>query len=74
MWNFEKERAQKCDLCTNTPYWNEKGGPMGKQACVSVCPMEAITFTTTVPVQEGDSGYLVNLRGTTWKELGYPTD
>jgi protein NrfC len=74
VWNFEKERAQKCDLCANTPYWNEKGGPKGKQACVSVCPMEAITFTTTVPVQEGDSGYLVNLRGTTWKELGYPTD
>jgi len=74
VWNFEKEHAQKCDLCADTPYWKEKGGPKGKQACVSVCPMEAITFTSTVPVQEGDAGYLVNLRGTTWKELGYPTD
>ena len=74
VWNFEKEVSQKCDLCADTPYWKEKGGPKGKQACVEVCPMDAITFTSTVPVQEGDAGYLVNLRGKTWKALGYPTD
>ena len=37
----------RCDLCANTPYWNEPGGPGGKQACVEVCPMRAVQF---VPV------------------------
>lgn len=33
-----------CDLCADTPYWNEEGGPSGKQACVEVCPMRAVQF------------------------------
>jgi len=37
----------KCDLCANTPYWNEEGGPNGKHACEEVCQMRAIEF---VPV------------------------
>jgi Fe-S-cluster-containing hydrogenase component 2 len=61
-----QEVAQKCDLCIDTPYWNEKGGPGGKQACVQACPMEAIKFTEEVPSQVGDSGYKVNLRGEGW--------
>ena len=60
-WNFEERHAQKCDLCKNTPYWNEDGGPDGKQACVSMCPVSAITFTKELPEQD-DSGYIVNLR------------
>jgi len=34
----------RCDLCENTPYWNEQGGAGGKQACVEVCPMRAVQF------------------------------
>lgn len=74
--NFDGEdKANKCDLCTDTPYhWDDAGGgPNGKQACVAVCPVEAIRFTKEIPLQEGDKGYNVNLRGGIWGRLGYPT-
>ena len=74
LWNFEKGLAMKCDLCAETPFWEEKGGPGGKQACVEVCPLGAIRFTTKTPVQKGNKGYMVNLRGERWGKLGYPTD
>ena len=69
-------KARKCELCANAPYhWDPQGGgPKGKQACVEVCPVKAIQFTTKVPQQEGDSGYNVNLRDWTWVTLGYPRD
>jgi protein NrfC len=72
---FDNElKARKCDLCANTPHhWEENGGgPGGKQACVEVCPVGAIQFTRTIPVQEGDAGYKVNLRGANWESLGFP--
>ena len=70
-WNFEDKHAEKCDLCADTPFWNEKGGAGGKQACVAVCPMHAVTFTQEVPVQAGDVGYNVNLRSKDgWAKLG----
>jgi len=72
IWNFEEDRAQKCDLCSDAPFWDEKGGPGGKQACVEVCPVGAIRFVKEVPVQEGDEGYKVDLQGRAWRELGYP--
>ncbi|MBT8370875.1 MAG: 4Fe-4S dicluster domain-containing protein [Deltaproteobacteria bacterium] len=67
-------KARKCELCANAPYhWDPKGGgPGGKQACVEVCPVRAIQFTAEVPEQEGDSGYKVNLRDSSWSALGYP--
>lgn len=34
----------RCDLCADTPYWDEEGGPSGKHACEEVCPMRAIEF------------------------------
>lgn len=74
IWNFQENHAQKCDLCVNAPFWEEKGGPDGKQACVEVCPVGAIKFTKEIPVQKGDEGYKVNLRGSAWRLLGYPTD
>lgn len=74
VWNFEEDHAQKCDLCAEAPFWVEKGGPDGKQACVEVCPLGAIKFTKEIPQQEGDKGYKVNLRGKSWKRLGYPID
>ena len=71
VWNFEEDHAQKCDLCAGAQYWGKPGGPDGQQACVSVCPMEAIMFTREIPVQEGDAGYDKNLRGETWAKLGF---
>ena len=75
-WNAAAKHAQKCDLCSETPYhWDEAGGGLnGKQACVEVCPVEAIQFTAAVPIQEGDAGYSANLRDANWKKLGFPTD
>ena len=73
--NFADDlKARKCDLCADTPYhWDDAGGgPGGKQACVEVCPVGAIKFTREIPVQEGDSGYKVNLRTKKWANLGYP--
>lgn len=68
-------KSRKCDLCARTPYhWDKKGGgPKGKQACVEVCPVGAIQFTRTIPIQEGDQGYNVNLRDANWGRLGFPT-
>jgi len=73
VFNVEGKYAQKCDLCINTPFWKEQGGVNGKQACVEMCPLNAIKFTTQMPDQEGDAGYNVNLRDRNWSYLGYPT-
>ncbi len=59
VWNFEDGRAQKCDLCADTPFWDEKSGPGGKQACIVVCPYNAIKYTEKIPVQKGEGGYKV---------------
>lgn len=71
VWNFQENRAQKCDLCVDAQFWKEKGGPDGKQVCVEVCPVSAIKFTKEIPTQKGDKGYKVNLRGSAWRQLGY---
>jgi protein NrfC len=69
-------KSRKCDLCANAPYhWDDAGGGTGgRQACVAVCPVEAIMLTTKIPRQEGDEGYKVDLRGQSWGKLGYPTN
>ena len=76
VWDFKENHAQKCDLCATAGFWNEQGGPGGKQACITHCPMKAIAFTTEMPVQEGNEGYNVNLRNEDdiWQTLGYPAD
>jgi protein NrfC len=74
VWNSDGQYAQKCDLCNETPYWEDKGETDVKQACVAICPVGAITFSMAIPLQEGDDGYNVNLRGKLWASLGYPTD
>lgn len=74
LWNFEERHAMKCDLCVNTPFWNEQEGTNRKQACVEVCPVRAIKFTKKIPLQTSSTGYKVNLRGEMWKKLGYPID
>ena len=74
IWNFQEKYSQKCDLCSASEYWQEPGGPEGKQACVTVCPMRATQFTTEVPFQFGNKGYDVNLRDETWGSWGYTTE
>jgi protein NrfC len=61
IWNPVKQKSTKCDLCANTPYRNEKGGPAGTQACVSVCPAKAIKVVAEAPSQSDISGYDVDL-------------
>ncbi|MGD2294760.1 MAG: 4Fe-4S dicluster domain-containing protein [Candidatus Aminicenantes bacterium] len=73
-WNFQEDHAQKCDLCARAPFWEYGGGPAGEQACVEVCPVGAIKFTSEIPEQKGDKGYKVNLRDQAWQWLGYPKD
>jgi protein NrfC len=70
-WNHIDKHSQKCDLCLDTPFWDRQGGPSGSQACVKVCPMDAIKFTKDVPTQMGNAGYKVNLRGKSWEKLRY---
>ncbi|MHC4708509.1 MAG: 4Fe-4S dicluster domain-containing protein [Planctomycetota bacterium] len=67
-------KSRKCDLCAYAQYhWHgEGGGPNGKQACLEVCPVGAIKFTERMPAQKGEAGYKVDLRGRSWKRLGYP--
>ena len=72
LWNAADRHAQKCDLCANTPHWDQTGGPGGKQACVEACPMGALQFTQVVPDQDDPDSYSVNLRDWQWKKLGYP--
>ena len=74
LWNPDKKKALKCDLCSDAPFWAEKGEANGKQACVEVCPLAAIKFTREIPEQRGDAGYKVNLRGQSWRNFGYSTD
>ena len=62
IWNPVAKKAAKCDLCLSTPYWDEQGGHTGKQACVGVCPMEAIKLVTQTPTKMETVGYKVNLR------------
>ena len=74
IWNHEKNVSMKCDLCTNTPYWDETGGPDGKQACVEGCPMKAIKLVKAVPTQLDTGGYDVNLRNEHWGHIALPMD
>lgn len=76
IWHPEKTElnevgvALKCDLCANTPYWDEQGGPGGKQACVEICPMKAIKFVSEVPDQRDKDAYNVNLRTQAIAQIG----
>jgi protein NrfC len=61
IWNSVKKKSAKCDLCEGAPYWNEKGGPDGRQACVETCPVKALKLVTKAPPQMDIDGYDVNL-------------
>jgi Fe-S-cluster-containing dehydrogenase component len=68
------ERVKTCDLCLDTPFWKEEGGPDGKQACIVACPVGAIKFMKDLSAASGEAGYSINLRGKGWKKIGYPID
>jgi protein NrfC len=70
-WDPARHKAQKCDLCTDTPYLGEKGGIGGTQACVKVCPVNAISFTNEMPDQLREDSYQVDLRGKGWFARGF---
>ena len=57
IWNHIKGIATKCDMCTDTPYYNKKGGVDGTQACVEVCPANALKIVTELPDQTDINGY-----------------
>ena len=70
VWNPTAKKSTKCDLCTDSPYWVEKGGVAGMQACVESCPMKALKLVTVTPDQTETDGYDVNLRNENWLNLG----
>lgn len=57
IWNAKAKKATKCDMCVDTPYYNKKGGPGGTQACVEVCPANAVKLVAELPAQMDISGY-----------------
>jgi protein NrfC len=61
IWDQGKRKATKCDLCTVAPYWSEKGGPEGKQACIESCAARALKLVRETPSQKDVAGYDVNL-------------
>jgi protein NrfC len=61
VWNPAKRKSAKCDLCADAPYWNEKGGPDGKQACVETCAVKALKLVAEAPSQQDINGYDINL-------------
>lgn len=69
IWNPEKMKCTMCDLCVNTPYWNDKGGPDGKQACVEVCHHKALKVIKEVPLQTGNAGYDVDLKSAHYLDI-----
>jgi len=70
IWNSKKHKAIKCDLCKDTPFWDGKK----KLACIEVCPTNALIFSSKSPSMSGYPGYIKNLRGEGWKQLGLPVD
>jgi protein NrfC len=76
IWDSVKGKSTKCDLCEGAPFWNEKGGPEGKQACVETCPVKALKLVKKAPKQRDIDGYDVNLapppRKITFPGMGAP--
>jgi protein NrfC len=59
VWNPAVKKSTKCDLCTNTPFFNKKGGVEGTQACVEACPKKVLKIVDKLPLETG--GYEVDL-------------
>jgi Fe-S-cluster-containing dehydrogenase component len=65
IWNHEKKKCTKCDLCIHARYGD------GKPACVAVCPADAIKLVDQVPDQTDDVGYKVDLYEETADRRGW---
>jgi protein NrfC len=61
VWNPVKRKSTKCDLCTDAPFWSQKGGTGGKQACVETCVAKALKLVAEAPSQQDINGYDINL-------------
>ena len=61
VWNPVISKSAKCDLCIEAPYWSQKGGPSGSQACIQNCPVKALKLVAQAPTQSDITGYDVNL-------------
>lgn len=72
IWNHITEKAIKCDLCTDTPYYNKKGGINGAQACVEACVANALKVVKVLPDQTDISGYDRNLQPPKKANPGFP--
>lgn len=61
---------QKCDLCANAPFWNRESGPgvANGQACVAVCPAQAIKY-----VEDVSAGYDVDFYSALPNSRGWGT-
>jgi len=59
IWNPKAKKSTKCDLCTNTPFFNKTGGVEGAQACVEACPKKVLKVVDRLPLETG--GYEVDL-------------
>jgi protein NrfC len=59
IWNGKTNKSTKCDLCTNTPFFNKTGGVNGTQACVEACPKKVLKVVDKLPLETG--GYEVDL-------------
>ena len=60
VFNVAAQKATKCDLCANSPFFSKKGGPLGAQACVTTCPAGALKVVAELPPQTDNSGYDLN--------------
>jgi protein NrfC len=61
IWDSAKKKSTKCDLCSDAPFWSQKGGPGGKQACVETCAAKALKLVAEAPPQQDVAGYDINL-------------
>jgi protein NrfC len=61
IWKPEANKATKCDLCTDAPYFSKPGGPSERQVCVVTCPMGALKVVHELPSQTDIGGYDVDL-------------
>jgi len=69
IWNPKTKKSTKCDLCTNTPFFNKKGGVDGTQACVEACPKQVLKVVDKLPLETG--GYEVTLVTAPKPKMGF---
>lgn len=72
IWKPAEKKSTKCDLCVNTPYFGQKGGPTGRQACVTTCPTGAIKLVAQLPSQIDSGGYDIKLEPSSTSGPGLP--